>query len=128
MDYGRRKVLGTLAGSMGLAAVSPLLAGDDPVKGNGANTDGPKRIVFFLQNHNFHPETCISVGIKESGSLAKVKLAEPMAALQGYTDRLHVISLHGTHTNPSHGAYFGALGGYRAMALFRPMGQPLIMR
>jgi len=52
--------------------------------------------------------------MKRSGSLAKVKLPEPISPLEPYKDRLHIINgLHGIHTSPSHSAFFGALGGYR---------------
>lgn len=74
----------------------------------------PKRIVFFLQNQGFDPKTCIPEGMRHSGSLAKVKLPEPIRALEPYKERLHIINgLHGLHTSPSHSAFFGALGGYR---------------
>jgi hypothetical protein len=37
-----------------------------------------------------------------------------MSPLESFKDRLHIINgLHGTHTSPSHSAFFGALGGYR---------------
>jgi len=75
---------------------------------------GPKRIIFFLQNQGFEPGTCIPAGMKDSGSLAKAKLPEPIEALEPYKERLHIINgLHGLHTSPSHSAFFGALGGYR---------------
>jgi hypothetical protein len=52
--------------------------------------------------------------MKNSGSLAKVKLPEPIEALEPYKERLHIINgLHGMHSNPMHSAFFGALGGYR---------------
>lgn len=74
----------------------------------------PKRIIFFLQNQGFDPRTCIPEGLKRSGSLAKVKLPEPISALEPFKERLHIINgLHGIHTSPSHSAFFGALGGYR---------------
>lgn len=75
---------------------------------------GPKRIIFFLQNQGFDPATCIPAGMKNSGSLAGAKLPEPIAALEPFKERLHIINgLHGLHTSPSHSAFFGALGGYR---------------
>ncbi|MDX1945589.1 MAG: DUF1552 domain-containing protein [Pirellulaceae bacterium] len=74
----------------------------------------PKRIVFFLQNQGFDPRTCIPAGMKESGSLAKAELPEPIAPLEPFKERLHIINgLHGLHTSPAHSAFFGALGGYR---------------
>lgn len=79
-----------------------------------AGKETPKRIIFFMQNQGFDPETCIPEGMKRSGSLAKVKLPEPISPLEPYKDRLHIINgLHGIHTSPSHSAFFGALGGYR---------------
>ncbi len=39
--------------------------------------------------------------MKNSGSLAKVKLPEPIEALEPYKERLHIINgLHGKHTAP----------------------------
>ncbi len=79
-----------------------------------AGSGGPKRIVFFLQNQGFDPATCIPAGMKNSGSLAGARLPEPIAALEPFKERLHIINgLHGLHTSPSHSAFFGALGGYR---------------
>ena len=52
----------------------------------------PKRIVFFMQNHGFEPKTCIPDGMSSSGSLAKVKLPEPISALEPYKERLHIIN------------------------------------
>jgi len=73
-----------------------------------------KRVVFFLQNQGFDPATCIPDGHTSSGSLAKLRLPEPIEALEPYKERLHIINgLHGLHTSPSHSAFFGALGGYR---------------
>lgn len=67
-----------------------------------------------MQNQGFDPNTCIPAGMQNSGSLAKVKLPEPISALEPYRERLHIINgLHGIHTSPSHSAFFGALGGYR---------------
>ena len=49
-----------------------------------------------------------------SGSLAKAILPDPIAALEPFKEKLHIINgLHGTHTSPAHSAFFGALGGYR---------------
>ena len=83
----------------------------------------PKRIIFFLQNQGFDPKTCIPAGMTNSGSLAKVKLPEPIEALEPYKERLHIINgLHGMHTSPSHSAFFGALGGYRGSDGVPPSG------
>ncbi|MFK7768185.1 MAG: DUF1552 domain-containing protein [Mariniblastus sp.] len=109
----RRKMLQGVATGIGAAfgaslASSPLLGAS--VSGNTT----PKRIIFFMQNQGFDPKTCVPDGVRNSRSLAKLKLPEPISALEPYKDRLHIISgLHGRHTSPSHSAFFGALGGYR---------------
>jgi hypothetical protein len=112
----RRNMLQGMAAGAGALGVSllpkALLAA--PTSESPAANGGPKRIVFFLQNQGFDPATCIPSGMKNSGSLAKAKLPEPIEALEPFKDRLHIISgLHGLHTSPSHSAFFGALGGYR---------------
>ncbi len=84
---------------------------------------GPKRIIFFLQNQGFDPATCIPSGMVNSGSLAGAKLPEPIAALEPFKERLHIINgLHGIHATPSHSAFFGALGGYRGSDGVPPSG------
>ncbi|MGJ8656310.1 MAG: DUF1552 domain-containing protein [Akkermansiaceae bacterium] len=109
----RRKSLQMLASSFS-AALFPGIsraAFTDP-KYNLAGA--PKRVIFFLQNQGFDPKTCIPPSLKNSGSLAGVKLPEPIKALEPYRENMHIISgLHGRHTSPSHSAFFGALGGYR---------------
>ncbi|RMF40251.1 MAG: DUF1552 domain-containing protein [Planctomycetota bacterium] len=113
----RRQMLqavATATGSTWGASLLPqhLLAASPHPPGPGNTT--PKRIVFFLQNQGFDPHTCIPDGMTSSGSLAKAKLPEPIQALEPYKERLHIINgLHGTHTSPTHSAFFGALGGYR---------------
>lgn len=110
--FNRREMLQGLAVTTGAAmGFAPAWKGLQaaPVAGGA-----PKRIVFFLQNQGFDPATCIPAGMSGSGSLAKVKLPEPIEALEPYKERLHIVNgLHGTHTSPSHSAFFGALGGYR---------------
>lgn len=109
MATGAGAVLGAAAfpGISG-AATNSLAA--TPRAGSG----GPRRVIFFLQNQGFDPATCIPEGMKNSGSLAGARLPEPIAALEPYKERLHIINgLHGLHTSPSHSAFFGALGGYR---------------
>ena len=74
----------------------------------------PKRVIFFMQNQGFDPATAIPSGMKNSSSLAKTKLPEPIEALEPFKERMHIINgLHGMHTSPSHSPFFGALGGYR---------------
>lgn len=108
----RRNLLQGMAAGAGAALGSSLLPG----RALGASTRNfnTKRIVFFMQNQGFDPKTAIPAGMESSGSLANTKLPEPMQPLEPYKERMHIINgLHGTHTSPSHSAFFGALGGYR---------------
>ena len=106
----RRNILqGMAAGAAGFSLL-PKSIDAATVSSNSA----PKRIVFFMQNQGFDPATCIPEGMTSNSSLAKAKLPEPIEALEPFKERLHIINgLHGTHTSPSHSAFFGALGGYR---------------
>jgi len=117
----RRKLLQGVATGVG-AALSTSLTGQR-LLASSASSETPKRIIFFMQNQGFDPKTCIPEGMKTSGSLAKVKLPEPISALEPYKERLHIINgLHGIHTSPSHSAFFGALGGYRGSDGVPPSG------
>lgn len=108
----RRNVLQGMAAGVGAAFGAPM-AGRN-LLASPAGGGSPKRIIFFMQNQGFDPKTCVPAGMTNSGSLAKVKLPEPIQALEPYKERLHIINgLHGIHTSPSHSAFFGALGGYR---------------
>ncbi|MEM7698439.1 MAG: DUF1552 domain-containing protein [Verrucomicrobiota bacterium] len=108
----RRQSLSTLASGIGAAVGSTMFP--EITRAASIISGGPKRIIFFLQNQGFDPKTCIPAGMSSSGSLAKKKLPEPITALEPLKERLHIINgLHGTHTSPSHSAFFGALGGYR---------------
>jgi hypothetical protein len=117
----RRKTLQGIAGGVGAAIGASMFPGISQAASSAGSvakasvtSGGPKRVIFFLQNQGFDPKTCIPVGMTNSGSLAKAKLPEPIEALEPYKDRLNIIcGLHGTHTSPSHSAFFGALGGYR---------------
>jgi len=109
----RRALLQGLATGVGAAASFPLVP-PDLFAAPSALATNPKRIIFFLQNQGFDPQTCIPPGMTSNRSLAKVTLPEPISALEPYKERLHIINgLHGIHTSPSHSAFFGALGGYR---------------
>lgn len=115
----RRKTLQLLAAGLG----TPLLPKFSPTFSVGSGSGGPKRVIFFMQNQGFDPATCIPSGMKNSGSLANVKLPEPIEALTPFKDRLQIINgLHGRHTSPSHSAFFGALGGYRGSDGVPPLG------
>ena len=121
--FNRRALLRNAAVGFGAAigsSVNPkaLLAAE-----SGVTT---KRVIFFLQNQGFDPRTCIPDGMKRSGSLAKVKLPEPISPLEPYKERLHIINgLHGMHTSPAHSAFFGALGGYRGGDGVPPSGSTI---
>ncbi|QEG39124.1 DUF1552 domain-containing protein [Roseimaritima ulvae] len=108
----RRKMLQAMAAGTGAALGTSLFP--ERLLASPVQNTTPKRIVFFMQNQGFDPKTCIPTNMSSSGSLAKAKLPEPIAALEPYKERLHIINgLHGMHTSPSHSAFFGALGGYR---------------
>ncbi|MEX1224390.1 MAG: hypothetical protein WEA31_07565, partial [Pirellulales bacterium] len=83
----RRKMLQQVAVGAGAAFGLPLLSERllaspvskvTPAAGNAT----PKRIVFFLQNQGFDPKTCIPDRMNSSGSLAGVKLPEPISPLE----------------------------------------------
>ncbi len=108
----RRNILQGMAAGAGAVMTAAL----DPSKALATPQSDrtTKRVVFFMQNQGFDPKTCIPEGMTSSGSLANVTLPDPISPLESYKDRLHIINgLHGTHTTPSHSAFFGALGGYR---------------
>ena len=100
----RRELIRTMAGGVALPLLPRISLGAPADRG------GPRRVIFFLQNNGFEPGTCIPQGMTRSGSLAKVRLPEPLSPLEPYKDRMHILS--GLHTRPAHSAYFGALGGY----------------
>jgi len=109
----RRRLLQGVATGAGAALGLPTATAGLFAAPEATNTT-PKRIIFFMQNQGFDPKTCIPEGMTSSGSLAGVKLPEPISPLEPYKERMHIINgLHGTHTSPSHSAFFGALGGYR---------------
>ena len=106
----RRKMI------QGMAAAGALGFG---LPSSNAFANGPKagiktkRVIFFLQNNGFDPNTCLPEDVKESCSLSEFKLQEHMSPLEPYKDRMHVITgLHGRHMSPDHSSYFGALGAY----------------
>lgn len=127
--FNRRNLLHGMVTCVGAAlglSLFPdrLLA--SPIPGGSAfklGASSPKRIIFFLQNQGFDPATCIPDGMKRSGSLAGMKLPEPISPLEPFKDKMHIINgLHGLHTSPSHSAFFGALGGYRGSDGVPPSG------
>ena len=124
MKINRRKILQSMVAGVGATlgnSLVPNLGLTAPaVKGS------PKRVIFFMQNQGFDPATAIPAGMKNSGSLAKAKLPEPIEALEPYKERMHIINgLHGMHTSPSHSPFFGALGGYRGGDGVAPSGSTI---
>ncbi|MGI9445665.1 MAG: DUF1552 domain-containing protein [Rubripirellula sp.] len=120
----RRNLLRGVATGVGAAFTSSLTRQNLLASSTGGTS--AKRVIFFMQNQGFDPKTCIPEGMKKSGSLANVKLPEPISALEPYKERLHIINgLHGIHTSPSHSAFFGALGGYRGGDGVAPSGSTI---
>ncbi len=135
MTLDRRTLLkglagGTLAGPL----VWPHLASASP---EGA--DGPRRVVFFLQNHGFcpahaHPRSIDFPDgkVDEQKEMRKFQdrldrvVDEPLAdhalprwidPLEPIKDRVTIVhGLNGKHVAPYHGAPFGALGGFKKSA------------
>jgi hypothetical protein len=109
----RRNMLQAVAAGVS-AGFGATLTSSNIVRAAAVQKDGPKRVIFFLQNQGFDPATCVTKGLSENTPLAEVTLPEPISALEPYKDKINIITgLHGRHTSPSHSAYFGALGGYR---------------
>jgi hypothetical protein len=120
----RRHMLQGVATGFGAAMGSSLSS--RPLLAGSAASVTAKRIIFFMQNQGFDPRTCIPSGFTGSRSLADATLPEPIAPLEPYKERLHIINgLHGTHTSPSHSAFFGALGGYRGGDGVPPAGSTI---
>jgi hypothetical protein len=124
MHLDRRKMMQGMAAGFGAAlggGLVPNFAQATPL-----STSSPKRVIFFMQNQGFASATAIPAGMKNSGSLAKAKLPEPIEALEPFKERMHIINgLHGTHTSPSHSPFFGALGGYRGGDGVAPSGSTI---
>lgn len=121
MMFNRRTLLKTMAAGASAAIGSSIFPSF--ARASTGSSGGPKRVIFFLQNQGFDPATCIPAGMRTSGSLANAKLPEPIAALEPFKERLHIINgLHGLHASPSHSAFFGALGGYRGSDGVPPAG------
>ena len=64
--------------------------------------------------------------MKKSASLSGAKLPQSIKPLEPYLDKISIINgLHGRHTNPTHSAYFGALGGYPGGELRAPSAETI---
>ena len=120
MKLDRREILKSMALGLGSAIGGGFIPNIAQASVSGS---APKRVIFFLQNQGFDSGTCIPDGMRNSGSLAKVKLPEPIEALEPFKERLQIINgLHGKHTSPAHSPFFGALGGYRGSDGVPPSG------
>ena len=117
----RRSALRGITAGIGAALGTSALP--VPAFASPASGSMPQRIIFFLQNQGFHPDTCVPAGLTEDVSLAELTLPEPISPLEPYKDKINIITgLHGRHTSPSHSAFFGALGGYRGGIGIPPAG------
>ena len=126
MRINRRTMIQSMVGGVGAAVGTSLLGNVTRAAGTASSTSGPRRIIFFMQNQGFDPKTCIPKGMSSSGSLANVKLPEPVNALEPYKERLHIINgLHGTHTSPSHSACRMALASASLLLSTRKTSQRL---
>jgi hypothetical protein len=121
MSLDRRSLLRGFAGTAGGLLFSPQVWPQRAVAADP--TRPPKRFVFFLQNHGFHPQHSQLDGTKISDkTLDKIidqplkgsKLPKFIDPLQPYLDRLTIVQgLNGKHIAPYHGAPYGALGGFK---------------
>ena len=114
----RRKMIQGMAaaGTLGFGLPSPN------VFANGTTQKSKlKRVVFFMQNNGFNPDTCKPKEVKESCKLSEFKFAEHMKPLEPYKDKMQFITgFHGRHATPDHSSFFGALGGYQGSASTAP--------
>jgi hypothetical protein len=121
MPIDRRNLLKGFAASAGGVLFAPQVW---PRAAHGAEpARSPKRFVFFLQNHGFHPQHAQPEGMNANAKgLDKVldqplkggKLPKYIDPLQPYLDRLTIVQgLNGKHVAPYHGAPYGALGGFK---------------
>lgn len=129
MNITRRTALQGLTGAMAAPLALPLMVNAAPA------TSGPKRVIFFLQNHGFcpahaHPQSIgFSDADDEHAAIRKLQekldrvIDEPLTdhtlpswidPLEPIKDRVTIVQgLNGKHVVPYHGAPYGALGGYR---------------
>lgn len=121
MTLNRRSMLRGFAGTAGGLLFAPQVW---PARLDAAQPSrAPRRVVFFLQNHGFHPEHSFPLGVKvnektldtiEDVPLAGLTLPKFIAPLAPYRDKLTIVQgLNGKHVAPYHGAPFGALGGFK---------------
>lgn len=96
---------------------------------------GPRRVVFFLQNHGFEPNHATPKEVKgidrhrldkpEEVALASLTLPEHIDPLAPYKDRLTILQgMNGKHVSPEHGGQYGALGGFRKSRTV-PLGETI---
>jgi hypothetical protein len=128
MNFDRRTILkGALAGSMSSSIPWSCLAASSSSK-------GPKRVIFFLQNHGFHPAHAhpAQIGLDNGNSelsiqkvqqkldrvvdeeLRDYELPKWIDPLEEIKDQVTILQgLNGKHVTPYHGAPYGTLGGYK---------------
>lgn len=121
MSIDRRTFLQGIASSAGGMLFAPQVW---PRAASAAEPPrSPMRLVFFLQNHGFHPQHSQPEGLAVNEKtldkvidqpLKGVKLPTFIDPLQPYLDRLTIVQgLNGKHVAPYHGAPYGALGGFK---------------
>lgn len=125
----REMILGIPAGFGALLGTNLLSGITQAAEKPAINTvGGPKRIIFFLQNHGFDPLTCIPKGLSESCALDGITLEKPMQALEPYKNRMHIVTgLHGRHTSPGHSAFLEPSAPIVVVPGSHLLPQPLIM-
>ncbi len=121
MSMNRRSLLKTLAAGAAGSMFAPYFWPSQSFAAEGSA--GPKRFVFFLQNHGFDPGHARPEGVNldshkldkvEDLPLGSMKLPKFIDPLEPYRDRLTIVQgLNGRHVAPEHGGPYGALGGYK---------------
>lgn len=121
MTIDRRTLLHGFASSAGGMLFAPHIW---PARAAAAEpARGPMRLVFFLQNHGFHPQHAQPSGLAVNEKTLDKVIDQPLQGcvlpkyidpLTPYLDRLTIVQgLNGKHVRPYHGAPYGALGGFK---------------
>jgi hypothetical protein len=120
MSVTRRNALKSLATGTGSALFAPGVFHCQNAFAASPAT-GPKRVIFFLQNHGFDPRHARPIEIPffneldrvEDVDLKTLKLPPFIDLLNPYKDRLTIVhGLNGGHVSPGHGSPYGCLGGF----------------
>ncbi|MGI9400859.1 MAG: DUF1552 domain-containing protein [Rhizobiaceae bacterium] len=109
----RRNILKAMA--VGTAStVLPQSLPSDLTAAAPQTAKGPKRIIFYLQQHGFFEGHALPKNGNHGDRLADIGLPGPLAPLAPYADKMNIINgLHGLHIKPGHGSFYGCLGGFR---------------